>query len=186
MQQKILCSKCGAENTNNTQFCLYCGAILQDNCPNCGSAVSPASRFCSTCGAGLGWGMRIKDMQQQIFQTENSLMSSMSQISKDLKNDLSMVSGDLKGSLSAYGNELLAQQTALHNTATSINRLVQAEHRMAFSRSLHKIGLGLIGGGLGIIGLAYVLSDFSILAIVGIGVVLIGFILQVVSSFYTG
>lgn len=187
MQQKIICSKCGAENPANTQYCLYCGAILQDICPNCGSVVVPTSKFCSNCGAGLGWGLRIKDIQQQILQTENKVTTSFNQYSQDVKDNVSNTVGDLKATLSNYSGDLLAQQNVLTNTTANIQRLVREEHRMSLSRSLNKIGLALTGAGLGIIGLSYVLTDYSmLLALAGMGVILIGFILQFISAFYTG
>ncbi len=186
MQQKIICSKCGAENPPDTQYCLYCGAILQDICPNCGSVVVPTSKFCSNCGAGLGWGMRLKDIQQQIFQTESKLTTSFTQYSQDVKDNVSNTVGDLKTTLSTYSGDLLAQQNVLANTTASIQKLMREEHRMSLSRSLTKIGLALTAAGLGVISLSYVLKDYSmLLALAGMGIILIGFILQFISAFYT-
>jgi hypothetical protein len=186
VQQKLICSKCGAENNSNTQFCLYCGAIMQDNCPNCGSMVNPASKFCSTCGAGLGWGNRIKDLQQQVFQTENTLMSSLNQYSKDMRNDFTATTDDLKATLSSYGNEFLAQQNLLNSTSGQIQKLVQAAQRMTTSVTLTKIGMGLIGLGLAVLILSYIMPDITMLALSGIGIALLGFILQLISIFFTG
>lgn len=186
MQQKILCSKCGAENAANTQFCLYCGTILQDNCPNCGSAVGPGSKFCSVCGAGLGWGTRIKDLQQQILQMENNMISTVTQTGKDVRTDLLNSSAELKATLASYSNELLAQHNMLNSTVEHIDKLIREEHSLTLSRTLIKLGLAFTGIGLAAIGASYVLKDISYLALGGLGLVLIGFIFQFISAFVSG
>lgn len=184
MEQKITCSKCGAENNAGTQYCLYCGAILQDNCPNCGSVVSPMAKFCSTCGTGLGWGLRIKEVQQQISQTEGNVVAAFHQQSQDIKNSFAATGAELKNVLSSYSNDFLAQQSILTNTTSNIQRLVREEHRMSQARTLNKIGLALMGVGLAVIGASYVLTQYSFLALAGLGIILIGFILQFISAFY--
>lgn len=184
MQQQLICGKCGAENSSNTQFCLYCGAIIQDNCPNCGSVVNPASKFCSTCGAGLGWGNRIKDLQQQIFQTENTMVGAFSQYSKDMRSDFAATADDLKSTLSAYSNEFMVQQNLLNTTSSQIQRLVQAQRSMGLSVTLMKLGLGFIGLGLAILILSYFMQEIPMLAVGGIGVVLLGFVLEFISIFF--
>ncbi len=186
MQQKIICSKCGAENAANTQFCLYCGSILQENCPNCGNAVSPGSKFCSVCGAGLGWGVKIKDLKQQMFQMESNLVSMVTQAGKDMKADLLSSNADIKATLASYSNELLSQHNMLNDTVTNINRLIREEHNLSQSRMLIKLGLAFNGLGLAAIGASFLMSNIPYLTFGGIGLVLLGFILQFISVFIGG
>ena len=184
MQQKVICVKCGAENSPSTPFCLYCGTMLQTTCPNCGASAGPNSRFCSTCGAGLGWGTKIKDVQSQISQAEANLMGSFGQYAGDIRNSLSGMQGDLKNTLSAYSSELMSNQQSLNETATNISNLVKEERRMGMSKSLNRSGLGLLALGIGIIASTYFFKDITLLPVIGLGVIFIGFVVQVISNFF--
>jgi predicted amidophosphoribosyltransferase len=183
MQQKVICVKCGAENAPNTPFCLYCGAMLQTTCANCGSSANPNARFCSTCGAGLGWSVKIKDIQSQISQTEGNIVSSFGQYAGDMRNSLAGMQGDLKNTLSAYSNEMIANQQSLNDTATNISELIKEEHRLARSKALNRSGLGVIALGLGIIASSYFFTDIPLLPVIGLAVVFAGFVVQLVSNF---
>ena len=185
MQQKLTCVKCGAENQPNTPFCLYCGTILETSCPNCGSTVSPSSKFCGMCGAGMGWGTKIKDIQQQIAQSETNLIASVTQSTAEFRNNLANLDNDLRGTLSSYSNQLMEQQQTLSETSSSINSLIKSEHQMALSRTLNRSGLGLIAVGLGIIVATNFIKDIPLLPVIGLAVIFVGFIIQVVSNFLT-
>jgi class 3 adenylate cyclase/tetratricopeptide (TPR) repeat protein len=45
------CSKCRAENLDDSAFCTECGARLEAGCPGCGAINPPAAKFCRKCGA---------------------------------------------------------------------------------------------------------------------------------------
>ncbi|HZK28606.1 MAG TPA: zinc ribbon domain-containing protein [Clostridia bacterium] len=51
-----MCSCCGHENPQGTEFCDDCGAKLIQweklFCAVCGAEISPCERFCGKCGAG--------------------------------------------------------------------------------------------------------------------------------------
>jgi len=159
--------------------------MLQTTCPNCGASAGPNSRFCSTCGAGLGWGTKIKDIQSQISQTEANIVGSFGQYASDIRNSLSGMQGDLKNTLSAYSNELISNQQSLNETATSISTLIKDERRIAMSKALNRSGLGLIAIGLGIVASTYFFTDITLLPVIGLGVIFIGFIIQVISNFFS-
>jgi hypothetical protein len=132
----------------------------------------------------LGWGNRIKDLQQQIFQTENTMVGALNQHSKDVRSDFASTTDDLKATLSAYCTEFMSQQNLLNNTSNQIQRLVQAQRSMSLSVALTKIGLGLIGVGLAVLILSYFMQEIPLLAMGGIGIVLVGFILEFISIFF--
>ncbi len=76
MQQMVVCPKCGAQNADNSQYCLSCGIILNNNCFNCGAVLDSTARFCSTCGSGVGWALKIKDLQIDLNNINLDLESS--------------------------------------------------------------------------------------------------------------
>jgi hypothetical protein len=182
MEQRT-CPKCGSANTVSNQFCLVCGDALQNNCPNCGNPAEPNLRFCQICGAGLGWGAKLRDIQYQIVRSEGSLTGILTQNSYDIKSELNKTEDNLKAIVAQYSSEIQAQQLLFNDTASNINRMVISEHGMGLSRLLNRSGLGVIGVGLAIIGLAYVLNNSSNLAMIGAIVVAIGFLLQLISNF---
>lgn len=52
----IKCPKCGAENVEDSNFCLSCGEKLKTTsqlCPECGNKNVGNAKFCENCGAGL-------------------------------------------------------------------------------------------------------------------------------------
>lgn len=52
----IKCPKCGADNEENSNFCLSCGERLQtiaQFCPECGKKHDENARFCENCGMSL-------------------------------------------------------------------------------------------------------------------------------------
>jgi len=50
----VVCSQCKNENQQDSRFCNYCGAKLQNTCPSCGANNLARSAFCSQCGSKLG------------------------------------------------------------------------------------------------------------------------------------
>ena len=185
MQQSSLCPKCGAQNPSGQSFCAVCGAELQQYCPNCNNLVDIAARFCSYCGAGMGWGIRVKDIQYQITATESGLKSLITQSSNDIQSHLSQTEDGLKSMLGQYSESVLAQQVAMNETAKHIAGLIAEEHSMSLGRKINRIGLGIITLGLAIIGLSYVWISIPYLAIGGVAVVVVGFLIQLISNFIT-
>jgi hypothetical protein len=183
MQQTSLCPKCGAQNPSNQGFCSGCGAQVQQNCPNCNSLVDIAARFCSSCGAGLGWGMRVKDIQYQLTMAESGLKGLIAQTSTELQGQLRHTEEGVKTVMGQYSDGILAQQVAMNETARRIAALVAEEHSMSLGRKLNRIGSGIIALGLAAIGLSYVLKDIPYLAIGGAIIVAVGFLLQLISNF---
>jgi hypothetical protein len=183
MQQSMICSKCGSPNNEGSQYCLSCGMPLGSNCPNCSEIVDPANKFCPACGVGLGWAGKIRDIQNKISQTESVVTNVMGRSSSQIEGQLSRMEQSINNNMAQYANDLHGQQSLLHNTAVQIKELIEMEHKMASARRLHNIGMGLIGIGLGIIGLSYVLNSLDILAIAGIGVIAVGFLMLLISSF---
>jgi len=47
------CPRCSAENPDQANFCLNCGARLTLACPKCGTELPPHARFCFSCGAQI-------------------------------------------------------------------------------------------------------------------------------------
>ena len=183
MQQGLLCSNCGTENAGGQSFCSACGGALQSNCPNCASIVEPTFIFCPSCGTRLGWGIRLREIQFQLAQTEDGLRNAINQYSSDVHSQIAQTEDALKSTVNQYSSDIQSQQALLGETVRSIAKLVAEEHRMSLSRLLNRSGLGIMGLGLGIIGLSYVLSDLSNLAIIGIIVIASGLLLQIISSF---
>jgi len=194
MQQMVVCPKCGAQNAENSQYCLSCGMILNTNCFNCGAVLDPTAKFCSTCGSGVGWALKIKDLQNRIAQTETTITqiigrnagqmeSQFSRIDQNMESQFSRVDQNINNYMMQYANQLSAQQVSLNDTVTSIKELMEMEHKMAMSRRLYKTGLGLIAAGLGVVGLSYVLGSNPMIAVIGVGIIAFGLLLQLISSF---
>src|SRR4030042_606244 len=167
MQQTSLCPKCGAQNPSNQGFCSGCGAQLQQNCPNCNSLVDIAARFCAACGAGLGWGIKVKDLQYQLTMAESGLKGLIAQSATDLQGQLTHTEDGIKTVIRQYTESLLTQQLAMNETAKRVGGLIAEEHSMSLSRKLNRVGSGIIALGLATIGLSYVLKDIPYLAIGG-------------------
>jgi len=159
--------------------------MLQISCPNCGANVSPNYKFCSNCGAGIGWGTKIKDVQQQITQAEANIITSVSQYAEDTRNTISGIENDLKNTLASYSNEFIANQRMLGDAANGIHDIVKEEHRMALSRTLNRTGLGIMAVGLGVVTVTYFVTSIPLLPVIGLGVIFVGFIIQVISNFYS-
>jgi NMD protein affecting ribosome stability and mRNA decay len=175
MQQTVICPKCGSQNDSSYQFCLSCGNALQASCPNCASPVDPNDRYCSTCGAGLGWAMKIRDIQYQISQIESNINLSINQNYSGLQHRMGKLEDDFN-----------FHENMLNNAADNIYKLLATERQMNIARGLNKTGLGLMALGLAIIGLSYVLTDILFLPLIGIGVAAAGFIFQLISGFMSG
>ncbi len=69
----IKCPKCGADNEENSNFCLSCGERIKEVaqfCPECGNKNVGNAKFCENCGASLETsGSEIKSSGSQIKQT---------------------------------------------------------------------------------------------------------------------
>ena len=50
---RVRCSRCGAENPPDAQFCMRCGTPLAQRCPVCGTDNPLDAHFCLRCGAPL-------------------------------------------------------------------------------------------------------------------------------------
>jgi len=183
MQQDVLCPKCGASNAAGLGFCANCGSPLQFTCPNCSTPIDSSNRFCPVCGAGLGWGMRFRDLQSQITQAENGLRGLVAQNANDFQGQLRNTEEGLKAILGQYTEALQSHQLMLNSTSDRIAGLVAEEHSLSLSRKINRIGTGVIGGGLAVVGLAYVMGNAATLAMGGVGIAVIGFLMQLVSLF---
>jgi hypothetical protein len=183
MQQPVICPKCGSPNAENSQYCLSCGMVINNNCFNCGAVIDPSARFCPSCGSGVGWALKIRDIQNHISQTENIITQTINKNSSIMESQFARIDQHINNTMAQYANELNAQQVTLNNTVSSIKDLIELEHKMALSRRLYKSGLGLIAAGLGIVGLAYVLGNNTMIAVIGVGIIAFGLLLQLISSF---
>jgi hypothetical protein len=183
MQQSFSCPKCGSQNNPDYQFCGQCGEKLQYTCPNCGGIVDLVSRFCPNCGVGLGWGMRLRDIQAQLARTEEELRSMVTQYSTDIRSHTARTEEGLERIITQYSGDVKSQHALLNQAVSSLSKLVAEERRRPVSESLSKSGLGVVGLGLAVIGLSYTLVNLPHLAIIGISVVALGFLLQLVSNF---
>jgi ribosomal protein L40E len=47
------CARCNAENPEQANICLNCGAGLTLICSECGMELSPHAKFCFSCGAQM-------------------------------------------------------------------------------------------------------------------------------------
>jgi ribosomal protein L40E len=182
MQQMVVCPKCGAQNAENSQYCLSCGFILNNNCFNCGAILDPSAKFCSTCGSGVGWALKIKDLQNRVSQSESNILQVIGRNSGSIDSQFARIDQNVNNYMMQYANQLNSQQTSLNDTVTSIKDLMEMEHKMATSRRLYKIGLGLIAAGLAVVLLSYVISN-AFIGVVGVGITAFGLALQLVSSF---
>jgi hypothetical protein len=183
MQQGSPCPKCGVQNPPSQGFCSACGVSLEQNCPNCNTLVGISARFCSHCGAGLGWGLRVKDIQYQLTTIENGIKGMVAQSSNDLQSQLKRTEDGMKSVIGQFSEGLLGQQALLNETAKHIASLIAAEQSMSLGKKLNRIGSGFIALGLAAIGLSYVSTDIPYLAIGGIVIVAVGFLIQLVSNF---
>lgn len=183
MQQTSLCPKCGVQNPPGQAFCSGCGVQLQQNCPNCNSLVDVAARFCSTCGAGLGWAMKVKDIQYQITMAESGLKGLVAQTATEIQGQLKQSEDEVKAVVGQQLESILAHQTTLNEIARRITNLIAEEHSMSLSRKLNRIGSGIIALGLAAIGLSYVWNEIPYLAPGGAIVVATGFLVQLISNF---
>lgn len=52
-ETKLICPNCGNQ-TPKGEFCIECGAKLQNVCPKCGKDVPKGAKFCLECGQRLG------------------------------------------------------------------------------------------------------------------------------------
>ncbi len=51
----IPCPKCGENISEQSKFCIYCGAkFVKDVCPACGAEVEENAKFCANCGSQIG------------------------------------------------------------------------------------------------------------------------------------
>ena len=50
----MVCSSCGATNSEGARFCNACGSPLALACPTCGHSHRTGQRFCEQCGTALG------------------------------------------------------------------------------------------------------------------------------------
>lgn len=57
MPETRVCVSCAVANPEGAQFCMACGARLEQSCPECGTVALPEARFCVSCGAGLSGGL---------------------------------------------------------------------------------------------------------------------------------
>jgi class 3 adenylate cyclase/tetratricopeptide (TPR) repeat protein len=48
------CPRCHFDNPPTVNFCVECGARLEQHCPQCGAETQPTFKFCGQCGAALG------------------------------------------------------------------------------------------------------------------------------------
>jgi len=52
-RQRMLCNKCGGQNTDDAKACHYCGAKLANKCSLCGHSNPVEIKYCDRCGANL-------------------------------------------------------------------------------------------------------------------------------------
>lgn len=185
MQQAFPCPKCGAQNPPGQGFCSLCGEQLQVNCPNCNSLVDASARFCAYCGAGLGWGMRVKDLQSQLTTMDGGLKGLIVQSSGDIQNQMKRTEDGLNAMIGQYSQNIMNQQAAMNETAKRIAGLIAEEHGMSLGRKVNRVGSGIIALGLAAIGLSYIFKDMPYLAIGGAVIVAVGFLMQLASNFIT-
>ena len=194
MQRGVFqCPNCGSQNPEGFQFCGSCGGKILYNCLNCGGGVNSMSRFCPHCGVGLGWGRQLQDIQSQLAKTEEGLRSIVSKYSDDIqsqvvKNEdaLKSIVNALRSIVSKYSDDIQSQLVILNKIENSISRLVAGEQRTSRAMSLNKSGLGIMGLGLGVLALSFAPGSLPNIAIMGIIVIAIGFLLQLVTNFMRG
>jgi len=51
--ERMKCTKCNHENSDETKFCESCGERLQAKCSECGALNSAKTKFCEKCGHKL-------------------------------------------------------------------------------------------------------------------------------------
>jgi hypothetical protein len=72
----IKCPKCGADNEENSNFCLSCGERLKTMaqfCPECGNKNVENAKFCENCGTSMETsGSEIKISESQNKQSPNA------------------------------------------------------------------------------------------------------------------
>src|SRR5215471_2596870 len=49
----MLCSNCGADNSETAKFCIECASPFARRCPSCGSENPPHAKFCAQCATNL-------------------------------------------------------------------------------------------------------------------------------------
>lgn len=72
----ITCPKCSVQINNNSKFCRYCGAEIEQiqRCPKCSSEVEAGEKFCGECGANLSKGIVKNEpiIERPVFETKTS------------------------------------------------------------------------------------------------------------------
>lgn len=64
MSDKLTCQECGAENPDNSKFCILCGnefksehirknSFIQSKCKSCGVDLLDQAKFCHSCGVSV-------------------------------------------------------------------------------------------------------------------------------------
>ena len=183
MDQTFPCPSCNNQNPVGQGFCSTCGGALQWHCPNCGGIVDPSSKFCQNCGAGLGWGMRLGEIKSQLAQTEKELKDTIDRNANEAQNKLIQTENDLMNVINQYSNDMQSQQALLNEATTNIIKIAAEESKITLSRKLSRGGFSLMILGLGAIGVTYTLIDLPYLAMAGIILIAIGFLLQLISNF---
>src|SRR5437870_188213 len=49
----MLCSNCGADNSETARFCIECASPFARRCPSCGTENPPHAKFCAQCATHL-------------------------------------------------------------------------------------------------------------------------------------
>lgn len=86
--------------------------------------------------------------------------------------------------ITQYSSDIQPYVLTANKIERNIAGLIAEEHKKSLLRSLNKSGLGIMGLGLGIIGLSYAVRGLTNFAVIGIILIVIGFLLQLITNFW--
>jgi hypothetical protein len=125
----------------------------------------------------------LRDIQSQLTRTEEVLYKMMAQYSSDIKSQIAETKEGLESMATQHSSEIKSQSALLNQAVSSIPQVVAEKRRRPLLRVPGKVGTGLVGLGLVVIVLSYTLLNLPNLAIVGVLVIVLGFLLQLINLF---
>jgi hypothetical protein len=125
----------------------------------------------------------LRDIQSQLTRTEEVLQKMMAQYSSDIKSQIAETKDGLEGMVTQYSSEVKSQSALLNQAVSGIPQLAAEKRRRPLLQLPNRVGTGLVGLGLVVIVLSYTLLNLPNLAIVGVLVIVLGFLLQLISLF---
>jgi hypothetical protein len=125
----------------------------------------------------------LRDIQSQLTRTEEVLQKMMAQYSSDIKSQIAQAKDGLESMVTQYSSEIKSQSALLNQAVSSIPQVAGEKRKRPLLQAPYKVGTGLVGLGLVAIVLSYIPLNLPNLMIVGVLVIVLGFLLQLIGIF---